>query len=72
MRFNGLLTWLNAKIDGKNVKTMKAAELSMDLRDSMYIIENVGEYVFGYHRKLDEVRQSQVEGNEEKDESDTN
>ena len=30
----------------------------MDLRDTSYIIENVGEYVFGYHRKLDEIRSS--------------
>lgn len=37
---------------------MRAAELSMDLRDTSYIIENVGEYVFGYHRKLDEIRSS--------------
>ena len=44
----------------------------MDLRDSMYIVENVGEFVFGYHRKLDEVRQSQVEGNGDKGEGDSN
>ena len=55
------------KIDDKKITTMRAAELSMDLRNSMYIVENLGEYVFGYHRTLDEIRSKDA-----KDETDNN
>ena len=35
---------------------MRASELSKDLRQSSYIIENVGEFIFGYHRTLEDIR----------------
>ena len=59
-----LLEWLNMQIAQGN-EQMLAEEFCTAQRKSQYIIENIHEYIFGYHRKLEEIRNTiEKEGDE--------
>lgn len=48
---------------------MRASDLARDLRQSSYIVENVGEYIFGYHRRLHNIRKKAEQAGEDSDEA---
>lgn len=58
--FDVLINWLNKQIS-EGVIEMPASELCLAQRKSQYIIENIHEYIFGYHRQLDTIRRKIAE-----------